>query len=104
MEPHEPPPPPQPPPRYLGFRLIHEDAVAPTKSYPGSIGWDLSSVDSMCIPPRERRLFETGISIKLPAGTYGRLESKSGLALHEMLDVKAGKAMFDVHSNESFCE
>ncbi len=42
------------------------------------------------IPAKGRIGVGTGIAVKVPAGTYGRLASRSGLALRNKLDVAAG--------------
>ena len=48
-----------------------------------------SSID-VVIPPREQRAISTKISIRTPAGTYGRIAPRSGLAAKHMIDVQAG--------------
>lgn len=73
--------------------MLNKHALAPTRATPGSAGYDLSSchVEDVTIPPRSRRLIETGVAVDLP-GTfvYGRLLGRSGLAARASIDVAAG--------------
>ena len=55
-------------------------AVLPTRAHDTDAGLDLySKDDDVVIEPGESRSFDTGVHIKLPAGHYGKIESKSGL-------------------------
>lgn len=55
-----------------------------------SAGLELFSVEELIIEPGELMKVDTGISIKCPKGTYGRISPKSGVTTKKMLDVKAG--------------
>jgi dUTP pyrophosphatase len=44
----------------------------------------------MMIPAKGKAIVPTDISIALPAGTYGRVAPRSGLAVKHHLDVGAG--------------
>jgi len=68
----------------------HRDCVVPVKATLRSAGFDLSSVETVTIPPGERRVISTGLSITCPIGTYGRLAPRSGLAANHGIDVLAG--------------
>lgn len=68
----------------------HRDCVVPVKATLRSAGFDLSSVETVVIPPGERRVISTGLSITCPVGTYGRLAPRSGLAAKHGIDVLAG--------------
>jgi len=74
----------------LFVKKLKEDAVVPTRATPGSAGFDLSSLGSLKIPSKGRAVVSTGISIKLPHGTYGRVAPRSGLAYNFGIDVLAG--------------
>ena len=67
-------------------------AIAPSKKYPEDAGFDLSSVSlkDRVLRPGERMLIETGLSIRCPPGTYGRIAPRSGLASEFGIDVLAG--------------
>lgn len=71
------------------FKVLHPSAKAPTKK-PGDIGWDLSCCGSDFIEPKERVVFNTGISIALPDGYHAILKPRSGLAVKHGIDVLAG--------------
>jgi hypothetical protein len=48
-------------------------ARTPTRGSQYAAGWDLYSVESTSIALGERRLIDTGISLELPHGVYGRV-------------------------------
>jgi len=52
----------------------------PTYAMPGDAGADLRSAESGVIPPGERRMFKTGVSIALPNGYVALVHPRSGLA------------------------
>lgn len=51
------------------------------------------------IPPRGKALFKTDIAIAVPAGTYGRVAPRSGLALKHGIDTGAGVIDEDYRGN-----
>ena len=53
-------------------------------------GYDLHTIDSGLIPAQGTLTFDTGIAIKPPQGTYGRIASRSGLAVKHNIETKAG--------------
>jgi len=67
-----------------------EDAIYPTRGSAKSAGLDLYSNVDIVIKPWKSSLISTGISIRIPDGTYGRIASRSGLALKHNLEVGAG--------------
>jgi dUTP pyrophosphatase len=74
----------------LFVKKLVEHATVPTRATSGSAGFDLSSVEQLTIPSKERAAVHTGISIKLPPGTYGRVAPRSGIAYRFGIDVLAG--------------
>jgi dUTP pyrophosphatase len=66
------------------------NAVIPTRGTPGAAGYDLYSTDGFIIMPGHRVVIPTGLAIQLPAGTYGRIAPRSGLAVKHGVDVLAG--------------
>jgi dUTP pyrophosphatase len=74
----------------LLVKKLAEHATVPTRATPGSAGFDLSSVEQLTIPSKERAAVRTGISITLPPGTYGRVAPRSGIAYRFGIDVLAG--------------
>ncbi|PSR73477.1 hypothetical protein PHLCEN_2v10769 [Hermanssonia centrifuga] len=67
-----------------------EKARLPTRGSPLSAGYDLYSAEQKVIPARGKALINTQISIAVPAGTYGRVAPRSGLASKFMIDTGAG--------------
>lgn len=58
---------------------LDENAKCPERAYPSDAGLDLFSRDEKIILPGESTVFDTGVHVELPLGTFGKLESKSGL-------------------------
>ena len=67
-----------------------EDAIIPQKGSAQAAGYDLHSMAEYNIPPQNVALIDTGIAVKLPEGTYGRIASRSGLVLHHYITVMGG--------------
>ncbi|KXN87943.1 Deoxyuridine 5'-triphosphate nucleotidohydrolase [Leucoagaricus sp. SymC.cos] len=74
-----------------------ERARLPTRGSPLAAGYDLysnetisTSAERKVIPARGKALVDTQISIAVPAGTYGRVAPRSGLASKFMIDTGAG--------------
>lgn len=54
-------------------------AILPTRGHDTDAGLDLYARDFEIIHPGEGAFFDTGVCIELPPGTYGKIESRSGL-------------------------
>lgn len=65
-------------------------AILPSSATDGAAGYDLYSFETTTIIPYSRSVIDTGIVIKLPPGTYGRIADKSGLAARSGLVVGGG--------------
>ena len=74
----------------LPFVKMSPDAVTPTRATEGSVGLDFYSPANYIIPPHSQLLIPTQIKLTIPLGHYGRLASKSGLAILHQLHVGAG--------------
>jgi deoxyuridine 5'-triphosphate nucleotidohydrolase len=77
-----------PPP--LLIQKLSDQAVIPTRGSEWSAGLDLSSAKNMTIPAGGRAVVPTDLAIACPAGTYGRIAPRSGLAVKKGIDVGAG--------------
>lgn len=73
----------------LQVQLAHPDARVPKRMSNGAAGYDLCSVEDVVIAPRGIGKVNTGICIRVPEGTYGRVGPRSGLAI-KGIDVGAG--------------
>ena len=74
----------------LPFVKISINAVTPTRATEGLVGLDFYSPADYIIPPHNQLLIPTQIKLQIPLGYYGRLASKSGLAILHQLHVGAG--------------
>lgn len=75
--------------KLLVKRLI-ADAVMPVRSSVKAAGLDIFSAYPYVVKAGGRELIKTGLSIKVPPNTYGRLAPRSGLAWKNGIDVGAG--------------
>ena len=74
----------------LPFVKISTDAITPMRATEGSVGLDFYSPADYVIPPHNQLMIPTQIKLQIPLGYYGRLASKSGLAILHQLYVGAG--------------
>ena len=74
----------------MPFVKISTNAVTPTRATEGLVGLDFYSPADYVIPPHNQLLIPTQIKLQIPLGYYGRLASKSGLAILHQLHVGAG--------------
>ncbi|KAJ7667710.1 dUTPase-like protein [Mycena polygramma] len=74
----------------LLIKRLSEKAKLPTRGSPLSAGYDLYSAEKKIVPAHGKALVDTQISIAVPAGTYGRVAPRSGLASKFMIDTGAG--------------
>jgi|TARA_B110000259_G_scaffold62425_1_gene73885 dUTP pyrophosphatase len=73
----------------LQLKLNNDDSMTPIRGSEQSAGYDLYSYEEKNILPGETKLFDTGISFRVPIGTYGRIAPRSGLSKKGLL-VNAG--------------
>lgn len=64
----------------LMFTKLNDDAIEPIKATPGSAGFDLCANKDVTIEPNKTVMVGTGISVEIPAGYFGGLFARSGLA------------------------
>lgn len=74
-------------------------AYLPTRSTPGSAGYDLYAVEACSLDPGERCLIDTGISIQVPPNTYGRIAARSGMSVQYGIQIGAGVIDEDYRGN-----
>lgn len=72
------------------MRRLTATATLPARGSAGAAGYDLASAEATIVPAGTRQLVSTGLSIALPAGVYGRVAPRSGLASKRAVDVGAG--------------
>ena len=59
--------------------VLDEGATIPNRAHKTDAGLDLFCVKGGIIWPWSSRVFDTGVHVELPPGTWGKIESKSGL-------------------------
>ena len=70
-------------------KLNYEGAQAPTRGSDEAAGYDLYSYESETVVPKQIKLIDTGISIRVPEGTYGRIAPRSSVSKKGIL-INAG--------------
>ena len=74
----------------LQVKILRENAVLPIRGSAGAAEYDLCAAGNCIIPSRGKGTVDTGLAVALPAGTYARIAPRSGLAIHNFIDVRAG--------------
>src|SRR5258707_12171141 len=74
----------------LRFLKLHSDATLPTRGSAQSAGLDLYAIEDLELQSGGRTAVRTGLAVAIPAGYYGRVAPRSGLAVKNGLDVLAG--------------
>ena len=59
--------------------ILDEGAFLPSRAHDQDAGLDLFCREEKIILPGESAVFDTGVHVELPKGTFMKLESKSGL-------------------------
>ena len=78
---------------------LHKDAKLPVRKTKYSAGYDLYSLYSGTIKPKDKSIIKTGIAIRIPKNDkfkiYGRIASRSGLSVKYSIEVGAGVIDYD---------
>jgi dUTP pyrophosphatase len=74
----------------LHFKKLDSRATLPVRGSVASAGLDLFCIEDLRLEPKARVLARTGIAVAIPAGYYGRVAPRSGLAVKNGIDVLAG--------------
>ena len=64
----------------LPVRRLRDDAVLPSRAYPGDAGLDLAACETRELAPGERAVIPTGLAVAIPEGYAGFVLPRSGLA------------------------
>ncbi|CAF0792614.1 unnamed protein product [Didymodactylos carnosus] len=83
----------------LRFSKLSESAFAPLKGSAHAAGFDLRSAYDYVLAARDKVIAQTDIQIAIPAGCYGRIAPRSGLAAKNGIDVGAGVIDADYRGN-----
>ena len=74
----------------LRFKQLDPRAVLPQRGSALAAGLDICSIEDLEIGPKQRVMAKTGFAVAIPAGFYGRIAPRSGLAARKGLDVLSG--------------
>lgn len=77
-------------PLTVRIKKVNPLAQIPKQANSDDAGYDLYAVEDAWILPGQRAKIDTGIQISIPAGYYGRVAPRSGLAVKHGIDVLAG--------------
>jgi dUTP pyrophosphatase len=77
-------------PETLQIKRLTLDATLQTRASPGSVGYDLYSLNDLTIQPNSRDIVSTGVCATIPLGCYGRIAPRSGLTVKYGIHVGAG--------------
>ena len=58
---------------------LDEGAIMPTRAHEWDAGLDLYARETVFLPMRDSRVFDTGVHVEIPKGYVGMIKSKSGL-------------------------
>lgn len=59
--------------------VLDDGAYMPERAHPTDAGLDLRTREKFRLWPNQSACIDTGVHVQLPAGTFGKIESKSGL-------------------------
>jgi dUTP diphosphatase len=74
----------------LRFKKLDQRAMLPQRGSALAAGLDIFCIEDVEIPSRQRAAARTGLAVAIPAGFYGRIAPRSGLAAKKGLDVLSG--------------
>ena len=74
----------------IKYELLHPEALAPVQQHQGDAGWDVHSLEDVCIDPGENKKVKTGVRIEIPFGHYIQIAPRSGLSLACKLMIMGG--------------
>uniref|UniRef100_A0AAY4CIQ4 Deoxyuridine 5'-triphosphate nucleotidohydrolase n=1 Tax=Denticeps clupeoides TaxID=299321 RepID=A0AAY4CIQ4_9TELE len=83
----------------LKFAKLSENATVPTRGSAKAAGYDLYSAYDYSVASLDKVIVKTDIQIAIPAGCYGRVAPRSGLAAKYFIDVGAGVVDEDYRGN-----
>ena len=74
----------------LEVKKLITDSFLPERGSIQAAGYDLRAAEDAVVPAGSMRVVRTGLAIKVPNGTYGRIAPRSGLAVKNMIGIGAG--------------
>ena len=83
----------------LRYVKLSENAVTPSRGSSDAAGFDLYAAEAALVKVGGRACVKTDIQLEIPAGCYGRVAPRSGLAVKHGIDVGAGVIDRDFRGN-----
>lgn len=74
----------------IKFKRLDDNAIIPRTQRDGDAGLDITTIESKTLWMGEQVSFKTGLACAIPAGYVGVIKPRSGLALKNQIDTKAG--------------
>ncbi|KAK9245562.1 dUTP diphosphatase [Lipomyces tetrasporus] len=74
----------------LQVKLLSDKAKTPTRGSLLAAGYDIYGVEDVLIKAQDRAMIATDIAVAIPAGHYGRIAPRSGLATKHGIQTGAG--------------
>lgn len=65
----------------MNIKLLHEDAIVPTKATEFAAGFDLYSIEKVMLLPNSTTVVRTGVAVEIPFGCVGMIKARSSLGL-----------------------
>ena len=69
----------------MKIKLLSDKAKLPTRGSEEAAGWDLYAATDATIPPHSTAKISTDIAVEIPAGYFGAVFARSGLATNQGL-------------------
>lgn len=76
----------------IQIKLLRAGAKVPERKSPGCAGYDIFAVGDTVVLPESQLIVPVGFALAMPSGTYGRLTSRSSMA---MLGVHVNAGVLD---------
>lgn len=70
--------------------ILSENAITPKRTSSGAAGYDLYSKESGVLKAMSYKVFDTGVTLEIPSGFYGKIFSRSGLCAKHGIEAGAG--------------
>jgi dUTP pyrophosphatase len=79
----------------LPIRRLRDDALLPSRAYPGDAGLDLAACEPCELQPGERAVVATGLAVAIPEGYAAFVLPRSGLARRHGLTIVNTPGLID---------
>lgn len=87
------------PPAYnvhnLRVKLVHPDAVSPTRAHEEDAALDLYSVEDKLIVPNDHAAVDIGVAVEIPDGVVGLVFARSGMGFKHNVTLSNGIGVVD---------